>query len=137
MYANDVLIADCPSKAVMVITLGVRFQGCSMNKDKAKVVLAYRAVERLSSSSEEFWTMKELFALEGHNAMDDAIVKYAAQKTWQRDFIQRLIDEDVVKKVKRSNHVAYQKILANDAMDDAMEVALILAANCKDITAVT
>ena len=91
-----------------------------MNKDRAKIVLALRAVRRLDSSSDEPWTMKELFApREDSDARDATLAKYATQKTWQRNFVYRLIEEEVVEKVKQDgHHVAYQKVaVGNDSMD--------------------
>jgi hypothetical protein len=82
-----------------------------MNKDKAKVILALRAVKRLHSDGEP-WTMRELFGpRDDSDTRNSILAKYANQKTWQRDFIHRLIEEEVVEKIKKDNHhVAYRKI---------------------------
>lgn len=86
-----------------------------MDKAKAKVMLALRAVYRLASSEEDPWTMRELFAPGRENEAENPIlVKYGTQKTWQREFIQRLIDHGVVEKIRQgAHHVAYAGVEKN------------------------
>lgn len=84
-----------------------------MNKDKAKVVLAHHAVERLASIDESavgdtLWTMRELFAATSERERENPLLlKAGKQKTWQRSFIDRLVENELVERVKDNHHVSY------------------------------
>jgi hypothetical protein len=97
-----------------------------MNKDQAKITLALLAVTRFSSKDENPWTMRELFAPSGKADIDDPVLtRYANQKTWQRDFIQRLIDCGLVEKVQRgTHHVAYKGVEKETLQEIVAECAV-------------
>jgi len=106
-----------------------------MNKDQAKATLALRAVVRLSEEEDDPWTMKQLFAPAKDSDVDNPTLKrYATQKTWQRDLIQRLIKLGLVEKVQvDSHHVAYQgverEILDEIIRDNTVEDGEVIFGN--------